>query len=109
MVSALDAIAAIQNRKNAIEYTVVRDASTGMPPTQCRSCGSTTANGALALTFPSLIDAVGITGTFFLFAAVGAVALAFIATQVPETRGRTLEGLEADTLSGALFRRRERG
>ncbi|MET4098940.1 major inositol transporter-like SP family MFS transporter [Agrococcus sp. UYP10] len=68
-----------------------------------------TANGVLALTFPSLIDAVGITGTFFLFAAVGAVALAFIATQVPETRGRTLEGLEADTLSGALFRRRDRG
>ena len=52
------------------------------------------ANGALALAFPSLIGAVGITGTFFLFAAVGAVALAFIATQVPETRGRSLEGLE---------------
>ncbi len=63
------------------------------------------ANGALALGFPSLIAAVGITGTFFLFAAVGALALAFIATQVPETRGRSLEGLEADIASGCIFDR----
>jgi major inositol transporter-like SP family MFS transporter len=67
-----------------------------------------TANGALALGFPSLIDAAGITGTFFLFAAVGAAALVFIATQVPETRGRTLEELEADVTSGAIFRERRR-
>ncbi len=65
-----------------------------------------TANGALALAFPSLIDAAGITGTFFVFAAVGAAALAFIATQVPETRGRTLEELEVDVTSGAIFRAR---
>ncbi|MCH1881850.1 sugar porter family MFS transporter [Agrococcus sp. ARC_14] len=63
------------------------------------------ANGALALAFPSLIEAVGITGTFFLFAAVGAVALAFIATQVPETRGRSLEALEADIHTGRIFAR----
>ncbi|MEV7528449.1 sugar porter family MFS transporter [Agrococcus sediminis] len=58
------------------------------------------ANGAIALGFPSLIGAVGITGTFFLFAAVGAVALAFIATQVPETRGRSLERLEHELAAG---------
>ncbi|MGC5076207.1 sugar porter family MFS transporter [Agrococcus sp. DT81.2] len=63
------------------------------------------ANGALSLTFPSLLGAVGITGTFFVFAAVGALALAFIATQVPETRGRTLEALEADVRSGRIFDR----
>ncbi|WP_200792248.1 sugar porter family MFS transporter [Agrococcus sp. Marseille-P2731] len=63
------------------------------------------ANGTIALTFPSLVAGVGITGTFFLFAGVGALALAFIATQVPETRGRTLESLEADIASGAVFSR----
>ena len=66
------------------------------------------ANGALALGFPSLIDAVGITGTFFLFACVGALALAFIATQVPETRGRTLEQLESGIASGRIFATRRR-
>ncbi len=63
------------------------------------------ANGLVTLAFPSLVAAAGITGSFFLFAAVGAAALAFIATQVPETRGRSLEALEADVESGAIFRR----
>lgn len=53
-------------------------------------------NGTLALAFPSLLAAVGMSGTFWLFACVGAVALAFIVRRVPETRGRTLEGLEAE-------------
>ncbi|ERG65257.1 hypothetical protein L332_12510 [Agrococcus pavilionensis RW1] len=64
------------------------------------------ANGALALAFPSLLEAVGITGAFFLFAAVGALALWFIARHVFETRGRSLESLEADIASGELFARR---
>lgn len=64
------------------------------------------ANGALALAFPSLLEAVGITGAFFLFAAVGALALWFIATHVFETRGRSLEALESDIASGELFARR---
>lgn len=67
------------------------------------------ANGALALAFPSLLEAVGITGAFFLFAAVGALALWFIATHVFETRGRSLEGLEADIANGELFARTRRG
>ncbi|MCR8671225.1 sugar porter family MFS transporter [Agrococcus sp. HG114] len=64
------------------------------------------ANGALALAFPSLLAAVGITGAFFLFAGVGALALWFIAARVFETRGRSLEALEGDVASGALFARR---
>jgi MFS family permease len=65
-------------------------------------CGWTT-NGFLALFFPSLVDGIGITGAFFLFATVGVIALIFVVTQVPETRGRSLESLEEDVESGAIF------
>jgi len=65
-------------------------------------------NAVLGLYFPSLVQAVGITGTFFLFAAVGVVALVFIVTQVPESRGRTLEALEADVTTGNIYIRRAR-
>ncbi|SJM71312.1 sugar porter family MFS transporter [Gulosibacter sp. 10] len=61
-----------------------------------------TTNGFLALYVPSLISGVGITGTFFLFAAVGALALIFVIFAVPETRGRTLEALEQDVTTGAI-------
>ncbi|QIM17599.1 sugar porter family MFS transporter [Leucobacter coleopterorum] len=63
------------------------------------------ANGFLSLYFLSLVDAVGITGTFFLFAAVGALALFFVWRCVPETRGRTLEALEEDVTTGAIYLR----
>ncbi|MCM3688934.1 sugar porter family MFS transporter [Kocuria rosea] len=61
------------------------------------------ANGVLSLYFPSLVNAVGITGTFFLFAGVGVLSLLFVYTQVPETRGRTLEALEEDVSTGAIY------
>lgn len=60
-------------------------------------------NGFLSLYFPSLVAGVGITGTFFLFAGVGVLALIFVATQVPETRGRTLEAVEEGVTTGALY------
>ncbi|QBE48998.1 sugar porter family MFS transporter [Leucobacter triazinivorans] len=60
-------------------------------------------NGFLSLYFLSLVDAVGITGTFYLFAAVGLVALLFVWRFVPETRGRTLEELEEDVTTGAIY------
>ncbi|GAB3253237.1 sugar porter family MFS transporter [Arthrobacter pigmenti] len=62
-----------------------------------------TTNGFVALYFPTLVGAVGITGSFFLFAAVGLVALLFVITQVPETRGRSLEDLEVDVSTGAIY------
>ncbi|HEY4631814.1 MAG TPA: MFS transporter, partial [Blastococcus sp.] len=62
-----------------------------------------TTNAFLALFFPSLVDGIGITGVFFLFAAVGVIALIFVITQVPETRGRSLEALEEDVETGAIY------
>jgi MFS family permease len=66
-----------------------------------------TTNGFLALFFPSLVEGIGITGAFFMFAAVGAIALVFVITQVPETRGRSLESLEEDVETGAIFTTRK--
>ena len=60
-------------------------------------------NSVLGLFFPTIIAAIGISGSFFAFAALNAVALIFVWTQVPETRGRTLEQLEEDVTSGAIY------
>src|SRR5918995_3133811 len=62
-----------------------------------------TTNGFLALFFPALVEGIGITGVFFLFAAIGVIALIFVITQVPETRGRSLESLEEDVETGAIY------
>ena len=60
-------------------------------------------NAVLALFFPALVEGIGITGVFFLFAGIGVVALIFVITQVPETRGRSLESLEEDVETGAIY------
>jgi major inositol transporter-like SP family MFS transporter len=61
------------------------------------------ANFLLGLFFPSLIAAVGITGTFFVFAVLGALSWFFCFKAVPETRGRTLEQLEVEVTTGAIY------
>ncbi|WSQ14039.1 sugar porter family MFS transporter [Streptomyces sp. NBC_01231] len=53
-------------------------------------------NFAIGLVFPSLVSGIGISNTFFLFVAAGVVALLFVKRCVPETRGRSLETLEAE-------------
>ena len=54
------------------------------------------ANACVAFGFPPLVAAVGISSTFFVFAALGVLALVFIFTMVPETRGLSLEEFEEE-------------
>lgn len=61
-------------------------------------------NGVIALVFPSLVAGVGISGVFFIFAIVGVLALIFVVTQVPETRGISLEKMEEGIESGLAYR-----
>lgn len=60
-------------------------------------------NGIVALFFLPLVDGVGISSTFFIFAVVGALALFFVWKWVPETRGRTLEALEEEVTTGMIY------
>ncbi|MCX5087467.1 sugar porter family MFS transporter [Streptomyces sp. NBC_00365] len=53
-------------------------------------------NFAIGLVFPSLVSGIGISHTFFLFVVAGVLSLVFVKLYVPETRGRTLETLEAE-------------
>lgn len=53
-------------------------------------------NFAIGLVFPSLVDGIGISNTFFLFVVAGFFSLTFVKLYVPETKGRTLETLEAE-------------
>ncbi|GHK02027.1 major myo-inositol transporter IolT [Streptomyces sp. Y2F8-2] len=53
-------------------------------------------NFVIGLVFPSLVSGIGISNTFFLFVAAGVFSLAFVKLCVPETKGRTLETLEAE-------------
>lgn len=59
-----------------------------------------TTNALLGLTFPSVLEAVGLTGAFGGFAVVGVLAVLFIHRFLPETRGRSLEDIEAVVRSG---------
>ena len=51
-------------------------------------------NATVAFTFPILISALG-GHTFFILAGINVLALLFLVKCLPETRGRTLEALEA--------------
>jgi MFS transporter, SP family, major inositol transporter len=53
-------------------------------------------NFVIGLVFPSLVSGIGISNTFFLFVVAGLFSLTFVKLYVPETKGRTLESLEAE-------------
>ena len=60
------------------------------------------ANAVLATFVPSIVGAVGM-GLFVIFAIVNVLSFLFVLKFVPETRGRTLEELEEDVTTGAIY------
>jgi len=57
-------------------------------------------NFIVAMTFLSLIDGLGRSGAFWLYAALGVAGLVFVRLYVPETKGVTLENIEAHWRAG---------
>ncbi|MEH6956909.1 sugar porter family MFS transporter [Neobacillus drentensis] len=51
-------------------------------------------NFIVGLFFPTLLKVVGLSGTFFLFAVFGFIGVVFVAKNLPETRGLSLEQIE---------------
>ena len=51
-------------------------------------------SGLVAMSFLSVSEAISVAGTFFVFAAISALAIAFVVTLVPETKGKSLEQIE---------------
>jgi sugar porter (SP) family MFS transporter len=54
------------------------------------------ANFVVTVSFLTLLSAIGNAGTFFLFAGLSIVALAYFQRQVPETKNRSLQEIERD-------------
>jgi major inositol transporter-like SP family MFS transporter len=53
-------------------------------------------NFLIGLSFPVLLEKVGLSTTFFVFVGLGIIAILFVKIYVPETKDRTLEELEHD-------------
>ncbi|SDE55793.1 MFS transporter, SP family, major inositol transporter [Priestia aryabhattai B8W22] len=51
-------------------------------------------NFLVGLTFPVLLDSIGLSTTFFVFVVLGIGAIIFVKKYLPETKGLTLEQLE---------------
>jgi major inositol transporter-like SP family MFS transporter len=60
-------------------------------------------NFVVSLLFPIVVKGVGITPTFFMFAVLNVLAFLFVVKFVPETNGRSLEQLEEDFSTGAIY------
>ena len=61
-----------------------------------------TVNAAISFLFPIVVNALGSTGTFGLFVLVNVASLAFVIKFVPETKGHSLEDLEAHFRDGEV-------
>ena len=53
-------------------------------------------NFLVGLFFPIMVAGIGISTTFFIFAALGVGSMLVARAVVPETKGRTLEQLELE-------------
>ncbi|KAG9149688.1 hypothetical protein Leryth_012422 [Lithospermum erythrorhizon] len=59
------------------------------------SIGSRVSSGVIAMSFLSVSHAITVGGTFLVFSAISALSVAFIYKCIPETKGKTLEEIEA--------------
>ena len=80
-------------------------------PLQIRGLGTSVAvamswgfNGIVALTFLTLIQQLGVSGTFLIYAGMSILGIVFVALKVPETKGTTLEQIEANLRAGVPSR-----
>jgi predicted MFS family arabinose efflux permease len=55
-----------------------------------------TSNAVISGFFPTVVDAIGVNGTFLAFAALNVLSWLFVRFVLPETRDRSLEQLEVD-------------
>lgn len=60
------------------------------------------ANAVVAFVFPPLIASAGIAGTFFIFFAIGVVAIIVLYRELPETGGKSLEQFEEEFQTGFI-------
>ncbi|XP_050369736.1 probable polyol transporter 4 [Argentina anserina] len=56
--------------------------------------GSRVSSGVITMSFLSVSQAITVAGTFFIFAVISALSVAFVHTCVPETKGKSLEEIE---------------
>lgn len=71
------------------------------------SCSTTTnwvSNMILGATFLTLMESIGTTNTFWLYACLNAVFIVVTILFVPETKGVALERIEANLMSGAKLK-----
>lgn len=69
------------------------------------SVANWTFNLIVAITFLTLINLLGQSGTFFMYGAIAVISWLFIYRRVPETKGQTLEQIEEYWRSGKHLRR----
>jgi len=81
-------------------------------PLRVRGVGCSLATAAnwgsnllVAFTFLSLVEAVGASGTFFIYFLISLLGIVFIFFLVPETKSVTLEQIEASLQAGMSFRK----